>query len=286
MLAAGGRARNGEVILKPETLAAMFTPQFTDDASGFGLGFSIGSFRGRKTVGHSGAVYGFSSSLIFLPAEKVGVVVLGNRDIVNGRIQKIANLGLDLLLERKFKEPSPAPVPSLALSPEDLTPFTGHFESESYWARLSVKEAELIADISGQPTRLRPVELLRFLADSALHDSASAVFQRDGNGAITGFRLGGQSYTRVPPERRPLPEAWRKLLGSYGPSFIPLVISERHGHLYAMTENMVDYRLTPVNQYVFELPPGMYVNEHIVFFPGRNGKPTSLSLAGMLLKRR
>jgi hypothetical protein len=231
-------------------------------------------------------VYGFSSALVFLPGEKLGAVVLGNRDIVNGRIQKIANLALDLLLERKLKEPATPPSPTLPLRQDELARFAGEFESESYWAKLSVKDEGLIADISGQPTTLRPVTPLRFLAESALHDSAVAAFQRDPQGGITGFRLAGQNFTRVPQNRPPIPEGWRKLLGSYGPSFIPLIISERHGRLYAMTENMVDYRLTPVNQYVFELPPGMYVNEHVVFFPGRGGTPNALSLAGMILKRR
>ena len=286
MLAAGGRARNGATILKPETLDAMFTPQFTSDTNGFGLGFSIGSFQGRKSVGHSGAVYGFSSSLNFLPAEKLGVVILGNRDIVNGRIQKIANLGLHLLLERKLNEPAIQPPPSLRLSEAELAPFIGEYESQSFWAKVTIKDGELTADISTQPTRLRPIEPLIFLADSALHESARMIFERASEGSITGFKLAGQTYSRVPLDRPRIPDPWRKLLGSYGPRFIPLVISERNGHLYALTENMVDYRLAPLNMHVFEMPPGMYVNEHIVFFPDRQGYPSSLSLAGMVLRRR
>jgi CubicO group peptidase (beta-lactamase class C family) len=286
MLAAGGRAPDGSSMLKPETLEQMFTPQLISGNSGFGLGFSIGTFQDRKTVGHSGAVYGFSSSLVFLPAEKLGIVVLGNEDIVSGRIQMLANLGLARMLEAKFGEKPPPPPESLALSAEELAAFAGDYESPSFWARLAIEEGRLIADISGQPTKFRAVEPLRFLADSALYNSAPVMFERAPSGVVTGFRLAGQDYARVPKNPAPAPPEWRRYFGSYGPSFIPLVVSERHGHLYAMTENMVDYRLTPVNQYVFELPPGMYVNEHLVFFPDNDGRPRSVSLAGMILKRR
>jgi hypothetical protein len=83
-----------------------------------------------------------------------------------------------------------------------------------------------------------------------------------------------------------LPAEWRTFLGSYGPDFIPLIISERHGHLYAMTENMVDYRLTPVNRHVCALPPGMYVDEHVVFLTDAAGKPHEIDFANMILPRR
>jgi len=53
----------------------------------------VGKFRTHKAISHNGAVYGYSSSLVFLPQPKIGVVVLSNEDIANARIQKLANLG-------------------------------------------------------------------------------------------------------------------------------------------------------------------------------------------------
>ena len=286
MLAAEGRAPGGTQVLRPETLKEMFTVQLNEADTGFGLGFSINSFQGHKTVGHNGAVYGFSSSLIFLPKEKLGIVVLGNQDIVNGRIQNIAQLGLSLMLKSKLGEEPPArPVP-IQVKSADLQQFAGHFESPSYWAELVVRDGVLTANISTQPAKLTPVGPRQFVLDSAIHNAAPLEFKEDASGKIIGFNLGGQTYTRVPPNRPAIPQAWTKYLGSYGPKFIPLVIHERHGNLYATTENMVDYRLTPVNEHVFEFPPGMYVKEHLVFFPGRNGTPHAASLAGMILRRR
>jgi hypothetical protein len=64
-----------------------------------------------------------------------------------------------------------------------------------------------------------------------------------------------------------------------------LIVSERHGHLYAMTENEYDNRLTPLNQTVFKMPPGLYTDEQLVFQLDRNGRPHTAVLANMPLKR-
>src|SRR5262249_34484146 len=77
VLFAGGRGPNGAV-LKPETLEQMWTPQFAkpEQKTGFGIGFHLTEFEGRRRVGHGGAIYGFATELAALPAEKLGVVVV------------------------------------------------------------------------------------------------------------------------------------------------------------------------------------------------------------------
>ena len=285
MLAAEGRTKDSQV-LAPETLRQMFTPQLVAEVTGFGLGFSIGKLRGHKTVGHGGAVYGYSSELRFIPEHKLGVVVLGNQDIVNGRISRLATLALTLMLEAKLGEiPPTAPVPA-TLSATELAAFTGDYESQSYWARLEVKDGQLVGNMSSQPLQFTALGPDRFNVNSALDAEALVTFHRDATGKVTGFSLGLQQFARVPDTMAEIPREWRHYLGSYGPAFIPLVLSARHGHLYAMTENMVDYRLTPVNRHVFQLPPGMYVDEHLVILPDQKGQPHSVSLAGMVLRRR
>lgn len=245
-----------------------------------------GKFRGHKSVSHNGAVYGHSSSLIFLPESKLGVVVMGNQDIVNARIDKLANFALGLMLEAKGGEAHPPGPAAISLPQEELTAFSGDYESQSFWASLSVEAGRLKAHISGVPTRFTPIGSLRFLADSRMFNSAQVVFERDGSGRIAGFTLGVQKFKPVQPEAPDIPREWRGLLGAYGPSFIPLIVTARHGHLYAMTENMVDYRLTPVNRNVFTFPPGLYVDEHLVFLSDRPGPPRSVNLANMILRRR
>lgn len=274
----------GYGLITPESLEQMWTPQFTDGDTGFGLGFAMGKFNSRKTVGHSGAVYGYSTSFLVLPTEKLAVIILGNEDIANGRIHRIQRTALSLLLNAKFGDQLPSkPEPYV---PNDLTKFAGEFESKSYWAKIKLVDGKLVGDISGQPTYFSPTGELTFKANSRINDSSNVRFEENEGSAVIGFEMSGQRYVRIPDNPTPLPSEWRSVLGSYGLDFIPLVITERHGHLYAMTENMVDYRLTPVNRNVCALPPGMYTDEEVVFLPGGDGTIQAIDYANMVFKRR
>ncbi len=272
MLAAGGQTSRGRV-LQARSLAQMFTPQLSTEPGSCGLGFALGKFRQHKMVNHNGAVYGHSASLLFLPDTELGVVVLGNEDIANARIQKLANHALSLMLEAKCGEKPPAaPVP-LKLSADILARFCGDYESQSFWATLKIEDGRLAANLSGQPTKLTPVEPFRFLADSRVNDAVPVDFEHNAAGQVTGFNMGLQKFARVPAGAPQLPASWRAYLGSYGPDFIPLVVSARHGHLYAMTENLADYRLTPLNRHVFSFPLGLYTDEYpcLPYRPPRQG---------------
>jgi hypothetical protein len=111
------------------------------------------------------------------------------------------------------------------------------------------------------------------------------VCEQDANGKIIAFTTSGQKFTRV--TAAPSGQgSWKALVGSYGPEFIPLIISVKNGHLYAMTENEFDYRLLPVNEYVFRMPPGLYMDEQLVFQADRKGKVHTAVLANVPLRRR
>jgi CubicO group peptidase (beta-lactamase class C family) len=274
----------GAGLVKPETLHEMWRPQFTQEPSGYGLGFAVGKFREHRTISHSGAVYGYSTSLVLLPEEKLAVIVLGNEDVANGRIHRLSDQGLSLMLEAKLGEKPPPP--RVPVPAGNLEAFAGDYESQSYWARIEFRDGRLAGDISGQPTRFSRSGEMEFTAHSRIEDATRVVFEREGQGVATGFKMGIQHFTRVPAHPPALPGAWRLLLGSYGPGFIPLVVSERHGHLYAMTENLADYRLTPVNRNVCLMPPGLYTDEELVFLTAPDGQAHSVNFANMILSRR
>lgn len=277
---------DGKSILKPETLAEMFTPQLTDKETGFGLGFSVGEFRDRKLISHTGAVYGFSSSFAGIPELKIGVIVLANEDIAMGPVRRIANTALGWMADvRQGRELQPEDVYQDV--PEEVAKtLAGDYESESYWAELRYDEGRLLADISGQELIVRQGGEGELVLDGRWKYNSPVEVQRDEKGTVTGFTSGGQAYRRVNPRMvKKIPGAWQRFLGSYGPEFIPLVISVKHGHLYAMTENMVDYQLTPLNRTVFKMPPGMYENEELVFQLSPVGRVHTAVLAGMELRR-
>jgi len=44
----------------------------------YGMGWRMNAYRGRSLVSHGGAIMGFSATVAFLPAEKIGIVLLNN----------------------------------------------------------------------------------------------------------------------------------------------------------------------------------------------------------------
>ena len=75
-------------IISEESAARMQQPQFAMPAeSGFaelgqvsyGLGLRVGSYRGHRMVAHGGGIDGFTSSMSWLPHQRIGVIVLSNR---------------------------------------------------------------------------------------------------------------------------------------------------------------------------------------------------------------
>jgi CubicO group peptidase (beta-lactamase class C family) len=68
------------ILMKRETMNAMFTPQKFKDGniSGWGLGWSTDTFEGRKRVGHSGGQQGITTHLTYFPAEGLSIAVLAN----------------------------------------------------------------------------------------------------------------------------------------------------------------------------------------------------------------
>lgn len=282
MLDAGGKGPDGPV-LKAESLQQMTEPQL-DPKGGFGLGFALGKFRTHATIGHNGSVYGHSTALLYLPDSGLGVVVLGNEDIVSACMSRIANTALDVLLEVKTGEKPPS-LAEYAVQERELAECLGNWESRSFWAELKMQESRLVGNFASQPCTLTPTAKDAFLLNSRIHDQVPVTFLRKDAGRIISFTAGTQKFTRVADQPTKIPDEWRRFLGSYGPRYIPLVVHEKFGRLYVTTENMVDYHLAPLNRNVFSLPPGMYDDEHAVFLTDKDGLVHSVNFANMILPR-
>jgi CubicO group peptidase (beta-lactamase class C family) len=67
-------------LLKPATLAQMWTPTKLNDGTtySYGFGWRLDDYKGQKNIGHSGSTSGFSASLQRFPEKSLAVVVLCN----------------------------------------------------------------------------------------------------------------------------------------------------------------------------------------------------------------
>ncbi len=129
-LFAGGRGPNGQV-LKKETLESMYKIQFPekDKKAGFGLGFFVADFEGKRMIRHGGAVYGFATEFAALPDEKLGVIVCASKDVANAVTTRIANAALKAMLAQKAGKPLPKLENSTPLDPAVARALAGRYRS-------------------------------------------------------------------------------------------------------------------------------------------------------------
>ncbi len=142
----------GAPLLKPETLAMMFTPQYQLDArlQGMGYGFKVDDFDGRRVVSHDGLWLGFVSSMFVAPTDELGVIVLTNsaNSIAIGLARSFMRrlLGISRALKKSSDEAlpdTPALWPSLVGHYGPKPGFNSNFRLwTSYGGELEVYEEE------------------------------------------------------------------------------------------------------------------------------------------------
>ncbi|GAB4466519.1 MAG: serine hydrolase domain-containing protein [Armatimonadaceae bacterium] len=90
-------------VVRPETCRLMWTSQKTRDgkATGYGMGWSVGTWEGKQTAAHGGGQPGVSTILWMVPEEKFAVVLLTNRtgSSLSGIAKQIAGMVLMLSLK-------------------------------------------------------------------------------------------------------------------------------------------------------------------------------------------
>jgi CubicO group peptidase (beta-lactamase class C family) len=128
-LLGGGTGEHGSV-LKPDTLASMFGPQFQPDprVPGMGLGFEPNQENGHQTVGKAGIVSGFHSAMMLAPDAGIGVVVFTNTGGLDGRggSEPLASA----LLRRLLGLPDAAIRADIAVRPETWSELCGWYSPD------------------------------------------------------------------------------------------------------------------------------------------------------------
>jgi len=137
---------SGGSVLGAKGLREMHRPQWLLDdwQTAWGLGMRVRRVDGRVRVGHPGTTPGFAALMEFIPALKLGVVVLTNAD--DGNPASYCDYALQLLTPIVAKAMARA-APELA---EDAERYCGHYRSEN--GNLTM----LVAVLDGQLTLVAP----------------------------------------------------------------------------------------------------------------------------------
>jgi serine beta-lactamase-like protein LACTB len=286
-LFAGGQV-DGKQFLKAETLAEMFRPQFAekDAKSGFGLGFSLSEFEGKRRVGHGGAIYGFATTFVALPGEKLGVVVVSSRDVSNAVTGRIADDALRLLLAAKAGKGLPKIEMSEPLSAEEARQLAGRYRAGDRWGDVieSFARVYFVSDRGGARLQLRK------FGEGLISDDVQSWGNKYGlaDGKITAGKL---TFEKEKPSGTPPPEPPAKyagLIGEYGWDHLPLYIYEKDGKLHALIELTEIDPLTEESENVFAFPAdrGMYHGEKLIFTRDKSGRATKVTAASVVFERR
>jgi serine beta-lactamase-like protein LACTB len=273
-------------LIRRETLEAMYKPQFAkkDEKSGFGIGFSVREFQGRRRIGHGGAIYGFATELAALPEDKLGVIVVTSHDIANGVTTRIADVALELMLAVKNKKTLPAVEVPEPLEPEEAQKLVGHYTC-----------GDKVLDLEERGGRLWAVAVppgyraeLRKLGDALVTDdlmSQGTQIHSEGDSLQWGKDVYKRQATKKPA---PPKESWKGLIGEYGWDHNTLYILERDGKLHCLIEWVFLYPLEEEseNVYRFLAEYGLYHGEKLIFTRDSRGKATKVEAASVVFQRR
>lgn len=271
------------MVLNPESLRQMFTPQGPN--SPYGLGFAVLNVGGLNMVGHRGGVYGFSTQLLALPESKLGVVAITNMDNSTEVTWHVAITALRLMLAARADKPLPPLHPTTRIPTQDMHRLAGHYERGARGIEIFERGGKLFIE----PLQVGARNELRQLGNSLVTDD------RNGWGwrltpMPNGINMSGNSdeiYLRVSPSKRPtVPEDWPNLLGEYGWNYNVLRIMDRNNKLTALLE-MEFNPLTKISDDIWEFPTdSAYGHEKLIFVREKGGCATQVRIGELVFPKR
>lgn len=136
------------------------------NAQSYGYGLMTADWMGHPVIHHGGGINGFTTFALWLPEERLSIVVLTNRAGPGWSTQdvtlRLAGLAMD--------KPYPRELPELELSAEELAAFQGTYRIDEETVRtLRVEEGRLISQRQGGAEfRVIPVEGDRLAFEESL----------------------------------------------------------------------------------------------------------------------
>ena len=283
VLLARGKTESGQ-ILSEKSLDEMWSPQFPNPGGrNFGLGFVLGELNKHRLIGHGGAIYGFATTLDFLPDDKLGVVVVTTKDCANAVTNRIAEEALRAALARRAGDPMNAIPGTNPVADPTTRRLAGRYGSGDEAMDLTYLNGKLaMLPLNGGyqvELRQRGDELI---VDSILDYGTKVATVADG------IVVGSKTLSRVQVQKpQAVSETWKGLIGEYGWDHDILYVFEKEGHLCVLIEWIEYDVLRQTSEDVFNFPNhGLYDGEKAVFTRDASGQATQVQVSGVVFKRR
>lgn len=250
---------------------------------GYGLGWMLREWNGKRVVEHGGNIDGFAASVALLPDEQLGMVLLTNASM--SPLQGTAmNLVFDALLTDAYLPPS-------SEGGEDLSRFVGKYVAEipgfgGQSFEVLIKDGKLAVDVPGQMVYLLEPpdpdddeQLREFEAT----DTVAVSFDAGPDGAIQALRLhqAGMKFELLRegfvPEPDLTPGEAAPLLGTYrNDKGMTMEVVLHNGRLAVDVPGQMRYDLERPDasgQYRFRINPDFIVT----FTMGKDGTAEKLT---------
>ena len=274
-----------EVVIKPETLNEMISPQFGGDKTrGYGIGFGLSEHGGYQKIGHGGAIYGFSTQLYAIPEIKYGVATSSSVDISNSITTKLSNYALDLMLANKNNEPLPDYIKTSQLDAKISQSLKGHYSRGNLYADIELRGPSTVLVINSLEVPLK--QSSKGIISDGRIDQGSLKIQKSGEDIL----VNGKLFTKkVKRKKTQFPNEWKGLVGEYGWDHNILFVYEDMGSLWLLMEWIEKNQLLQVKDDLFAFPENsrMYYGERLKFKRNAAGVATEVAIInGPVFKRR
>ena len=274
----------GKHVIDRKVLDSMLTPTVASDDKlhEYGIGFRLGEIDGHRTFGHGGAVYGYSTQLVGLPAEKVGVAASASIDGANGFVKRLTEFAVRLVLAQKAGKPLPEVEQSQSIPPKVKQQLLGTYVGGEKTLQV-VENVDDVCLFDGAD-----LKRLRALGDGFVVDDLTGFgpkIQRTADGLLL---MNDRAWKRVEePCPPPAPSRFAPLIGEYGWDHNVLYIYEDRGQLWALIEWFDFYPLTEVSPNVFAFPAeGLYHGEQLNFATNGDRPAPYVTAASVRFNRR
>ena len=239
-----------EVVIKPETLNEMISPQFGGDKTrGYGIGFGLSEHGGYQKIGHGGAIYGFSTQLYAIPEIKYGVATSSSVDISNSITTKLSNYALDLMLANKNNEPLPDYIKTSQLEAKLSQSLKGHYSRGNLYADIELRGPSTVLVINSLEVPLK--QSSKGIISDGRIDQGSFKIQKSGEDIL----VNGKLFTKkVKRKKTQFPNEWKGLVGEYGWDHNILFVYEDMGSLWLLMEWIEKNQLLQVKDDLFAFP--------------------------------
>jgi CubicO group peptidase (beta-lactamase class C family) len=288
--------------LRAASLTASVPDKYYENLNSlYGMGRGTSSYKGHYLTQHGGAIGGIYSSISFMPADSIGVIVFTNGAHAGQLPGIISNIIYDKLLdlgdtpwsERNLKDylkqketarearrkPDVDRVPGTRPS-HDLADYDGTYEDPAYGKmRISTDKEELRFYFNNTTLPLHHYHYDRFVSDDDEIDGKwSFIFVTDAQGSISQLRVSLDekevTFTRSADPRMTDPVFLKKLTGQYelNNTKVSIILSNKELILNTSPQQHLD----PYKNTTFRIRE--FSDQLVSFILDENGTPTGLKV--------